>query len=66
MKTKWEIIPVKSDGPIGYKWRWIRTTNTKVVEVSKKRFDYYYDCVTDARRHGYYSIQNRNVPTMTT
>ena len=52
MKTRWKIVPVKSSTPIGYKWRWIKATEA-TVEECEKPFDYYYDCLVDAQKHGY-------------
>lgn len=52
MKTKWNIVAVKSDGPVGYRWRWTKSNSGKITEVSKERFEYYYDCVVDAGKHG--------------
>jgi len=50
----WKILPVKSGTPAGFKWFWRKTSadGATVVE-SKVQFDYYYDCVTDAKAHGY-------------
>lgn len=33
----------------GYAWKWRAHDGTE----SKKSFPYYYECVTDAREHGY-------------
>lgn len=50
----WTITPVKSGNATGYKWQWKRTNESgAVVEKSKQEFDYYFDCVTDAKAHGY-------------
>lgn len=52
MRAKWKIMPVRSSGPVGYKWCWARARNGKVIEQSTEQFDYYYDCVVDAQKHG--------------
>lgn len=50
----WTIIPVKSGNETGYKWKWKRADRAgAVVERSQQAFDYYFDCVTDAKKHGY-------------
>lgn len=50
----WKIVPVKSGTLTGLKWHWEKTSadGATVVE-SAAQFDYYYDCVTDAKAHGY-------------
>ena len=36
------------------KWHWEKISADGVtVAESKERFDYYYDCVADAKAHGY-------------
>jgi len=61
MKTKCNIVPIKSGGPIGYKWRWMKKTDGKVIEISAKPFDYYYDCLTDAQKHGYCAVEYKEL-----
>jgi len=66
MKTKWKIVPVKSGGPIGYKWRWMKATDGKVIEQSTRPFDYYYDCLVDAQEHGFHVCQTKTEPLIIT
>ncbi len=49
----WEILPVKSGPPFGFKWFWRRTSGDGRIDESKAQFEYYYDCVLDAQAHGY-------------
>lgn len=62
MKTRWKIVPVKSSGPIGYQWRWIKAIDGKMTEESAKPFDYYYDCLVDAQMHGYHAVETKIAP----
>ncbi len=61
MKPRWKIVPVKSSGPIGYKWRWIKA-GRGMIEESAKPFDYYYDCLVDAQKHGYCAAETKIAP----
>ena len=45
-----EIVPVPAGHAHGYTWKW-RCIDSKTV--SKTDFALYYDCVTDARKHGF-------------
>ena len=49
MKTA-EIYPVPAGESPGYAWKW-RATGQKVT--AENTFRFYFDCVTDAREHGY-------------
>jgi hypothetical protein len=49
MKTA-TICARSRDAAPGYEWVW--RCNTDGV-VSTSAFDFYYDCITDARNHGY-------------
>jgi len=50
----WQILPVPLSGSGGYKWQWKREdADGKTNRVSRKRFAYYYDCVMDAKKHGF-------------
>ncbi len=64
MKAQWKILSVKSNAPIGYKWRWIKSRDGKIVEDCGEGFDYYYDCLVDARKHGFHGCQINTVPIM--
>lgn len=64
MKAQWKIVPVKSSAPIGYKWRWIKARDGKIVEECREGFGYYYDCLLDARKHGFHACQINTAPIM--
>jgi hypothetical protein len=50
----WQILPVPADSRFGYAWRWKREDVQGHTEcVSEKEFAYYYDCVMDAKKHGF-------------
>lgn len=43
------IYATKKDGAGGYSWRWRCDSDGT---TSATPFEFYYDCVTDAREHG--------------
>jgi hypothetical protein len=45
-----EIVHVPARGRFGYKWRW---RSEDRATRSERSFDLYYECVEDARAHGY-------------
>ena len=47
---KAEILPVPAGHANGYVWKW-RCNEPKAE--SKTTFTLYYDCLSDARKHGY-------------
>lgn len=49
MKTAMICAISTPDAP-GYVWKWTCTSDRR---QSASSFSYYYDCVTDARQHGY-------------
>jgi hypothetical protein len=50
----WQIRPVSSNARAGYEWQWTREDRYgRTKGQSDKRFQYYYDCVVDAKRHGF-------------
>jgi len=50
----WQIVPVESKNEVGYAWQWKREDGKgKTSRVSDGVYDYYYDCVMDAKKHGY-------------
>ena len=49
MKTATIRAISAGDAP-GYAWKWVSTSDR---EQSSTVFAYYFDCVTDARQHGY-------------
>ena len=52
--TKWQIVAEHTPGKrFGFVWRWKRIESEgKTTTVSDNAFDYYHDCVQDARKHG--------------
>jgi hypothetical protein len=49
----WKFIAVPSPSRAGFGWRWREERNGAVTRESRDIFDLYYDCVEDARAHGY-------------
>jgi hypothetical protein len=50
----WQILPVPTHGAVGYAWQWKREdAQGHTNRVSQKRFAFYYDCVMDAKKHGF-------------
>ena len=45
-----QIVPIAAADPHGFAWKW-RCVASKAE--SKQAFSLYYDCVCDARKHGY-------------
>jgi hypothetical protein len=61
MTGKWKIEAVTCSGPNGYKWQWMKATHAgKILEQSCERFDYYYECVVDAQKHGFQPPEVKN------
>ena len=52
--TTWHIVPEHTPGKrFGFVWRWKRIeAESKTTTISETAFDYYHDCVQDARKHG--------------
>lgn len=51
---KWQILPIPTDSDVGYRWQWKREdVQGRKDSVSVTHFAYYYDCVMDAKKHGY-------------
>ena len=49
VKRTAHIVSVKAGAPNGFRWRWTSDDGTK----STTSFEYYYECVADARDAGY-------------
>jgi hypothetical protein len=49
MKTA-TVFTIATGEPHGYAWKWRCATGTV---TSAGTFPFYYDCITDARKHGY-------------
>ena len=53
MHTSWQFHAVRADNAFGFKWYWQRRYADGSSSQTEMPFDYYYDCIEDARRHGY-------------
>jgi hypothetical protein len=51
MTTSWHFFAVGDGESAGFRWHWQKRC-AKVFETSAA-FDFYFDCVSDARAHGY-------------
>ena len=47
----WHFLAVRAATPFGFTWQW-QKQNGKTV-VTSVPFDFYFDCVSDARDNGY-------------
>lgn len=52
MKVTWQIVPVKENAT-DFRWAWEEMRDGDVVARSPKTFQYYNECVEDARKRGY-------------
>lgn len=50
---QWHIEPVFQTSNDKFVWRWRKVQSHGKPQVSRSTFEYYYDCVQDAREHGY-------------
>lgn len=50
---EWKFVAVTAKGAAGFAWQWQKVEEGRAVKESTKCFDYYYECVQDARTHGY-------------
>lgn len=51
--TAWQIIPVQKNNGVGYEWKWQYRNRLNNVQASQRSFAYFYDCVLDAKKHGF-------------
>jgi hypothetical protein len=51
MTTSWHFFAVRAVNSFGFGWQW-RKQSSKAATTSLP-FDFYFDCVSDARGHGY-------------
>jgi hypothetical protein len=51
MTTSWQFFAVSDAASTGFSWHW-QKRGAKVFRTSAA-FDFYFDCVADARAHGY-------------
>ena len=49
--TTWHFLAVRARTPFGFTWQW-QKQNGKTI-VASVPFDFYFDCVSDARDNGY-------------
>ena len=49
--TTWQFIAVRAVTPFGFTWQWQRQDGKTIV--TSVAFDFYFDCVSDARDNGY-------------
>ena len=52
MATSWYFYAVRADNACGFTWHWRRHRQSSPV-LHSGPFDYYYDCIADARKRGY-------------
>lgn len=52
--TTWKFIAVRAKTPYLFRWHWRHSARGEgQPSQSSKKFDLYFDCVQDAREHGY-------------
>ena len=49
--TTWQFMTVRAVTPFGFTWQWQKQDERTVV--TSVPFDFYFDCVSDARDNGY-------------
>ena len=52
MKVTWQIVPV-TEKSAEFRWMWEEIRDGNVVARSPTTFEYYNECVEDARKRGY-------------
>ena len=50
MTISWQFFAILAATPRGFTWHWQRQGTKTVTSAA---FDFYFDCISDARRHGY-------------
>ena len=53
MQTTWHFFAVRASTPSGFTWQWQKERRDSGL-VTSELFDFYFDCVSDARENGYY------------
>ena len=53
MSLRWYFHAVRAANAFGFTWHWRCDSPDGSTAGSRLPFDYYYDCVEDARRQGY-------------
>ena len=51
MTTSWRFFAVRARTPSGFKWQWQKKVSA--AAVTSPPFDFYFDCVSNARDNGY-------------
>ena len=52
MATSWYFYALRADNACGFTWHWRRQRQSSPL-LHSGPFDYYYDCIADARKRGY-------------
>ena len=50
MDTQWHFFATVASAPPGFTWQWQKKADHT---VTSRPFNFYFDCVTDARANGY-------------
>ena len=50
MHTPWFFFAIAANTPTGFTWQWQKAASPT---LTSGHFDFYFDCVADARAHGY-------------
>lgn len=53
MSTSWYFHAVRATNEFGFTWRWQRGGAGGSLSECGAPFSYYYDCIEDARKHGF-------------
>lgn len=53
MSTSWYFHAVRARNAFGFCWYWQKRGTAGPVSKQSTPFDYYYDCVENARKHGF-------------
>ena len=50
MHTPWLFLAIAAKTPTGFTWQWQKVADPT---LTSRHFDFYFDCVADARANGY-------------
>lgn len=53
LRKSWQFFAVASNAPHGFTWRWQSEGPGSKTAVTGAAFEYYFDCIFDARQNGY-------------
>lgn len=59
----WRFLAVPADSPSGLVWRWLEERADSSARHSNKDFQPYFECLSDAREHGYAGPNPRPHPS---